>query len=109
MPYTVRSVQWQKWFELLFFSNKLSAYFIRQHRVDFAVFSEEGSGAETWTSLFPAAGETADIAEEMAARDSLRRLYRFDDSARPFPYGKALDQLIPLVIEDHVQKKSLPS
>ena len=56
-----------------------------------------------------AAGETADIAEEMAARDSLRRLYRFDDSSRPFPYGKALDRLIPLVIEDHVHKRSLPS
>ena len=57
--------------------------------------------------LFLAPGETAEIAEEMAARDALRRLFRFDDNARPVPLGKSLDKIIPLVIEDHAKVKSL--
>lgn len=32
-------------------------------------------------------GETLDIAEEMAARDALRRLFGTDESVAPVPYG----------------------
>ena len=56
---------------------------------------------------FSAPGETPEIAEEMAARDALRRLFRFDDSSRPIPLGKSIDQIIPLVIEDHAAVKTL--
>ena len=60
-------------------------------------------------NILLAPGETGDIAEEMAARDALRRLYRFDDAANPFPLGKALNLIIPSVIEDKINVKSLSS
>jgi hypothetical protein len=49
-------------------------------------------------SLFPsslaAPGETVEIAEEMAARDALRRLFRTDDARTPLPMGdESLAQL----------------
>ena len=28
------------------------------------------------------------IAEEMAARDALRKLFKFDDASKPLPFGK---------------------
>ncbi len=59
-------------------------------------------------NFYLAPGETAEIAEDMAARDALRRIFRFDDTARPIPLGKALDQVVPLVIQDHAILKSLP-
>ena len=33
-------------------------------------------------------GETVDIAEEMAARDALRRLFGTAEDSAPMPYGK---------------------
>lgn len=44
-------------------------------------------------SLAP--GETAEIAEEMAARDALRRLFRTDDARKPMPLGDDLENVTP--------------
>ena len=33
-------------------------------------------------------GESVEIAQDMAARDCLRRLFRFDDASAPIPFGK---------------------
>ena len=38
--------------------------------------------------LSKGAGETVDIAEEMAARDALRRLFGTTEDAAPIPYGE---------------------
>jgi large subunit ribosomal protein L44 len=37
--------------------------------------------------LAKGSGETVDIAEEMAARDALRRIYGTGEDAAPIPYG----------------------
>jgi len=36
-----------------------------------------------------APGETVTIAEEMAARDTLRRLFKISESRDPLPFGQA--------------------
>lgn len=58
------------------------------------------SGASTPTAVFvvglytdtkflsKGSGETLDIAEEMAARDALRRLYGTGEEAAPLPFGE---------------------
>ena len=33
------------------------------------------------------------IAEEMAARDALRKLFKFDDASKPLPFGKELHKM----------------
>lgn len=40
-----------------------------------------------------APGESAMIAEEMAARDALRKLFKFDDASKPLPFGKELHKM----------------
>ena len=44
-------------------------------------------------SIFTAPGESAMIAEEMAARDALRNIFGFHDSAKPLPFGKEFQKL----------------
>lgn len=39
-------------------------------------------------------GESVEIAQDMAARDCLRRLFRFDDASTPIPFGKMDAQLL---------------
>ena len=38
--------------------------------------------------LSKGSGETVEIAEEMAARDALRRIYGTEEEATPLPYGE---------------------
>ncbi len=33
------------------------------------------------------------IAQDLAARDALRRFFKFDDAATPIPFGKEVDDL----------------
>ena len=43
---------------------------------------------------FSAPGETAEIAEEMAALDALKKLFRFDEtSSKPLPFGRDLNNI----------------
>jgi len=37
-----------------------------------------------------APGETAEIAEDMAARDVLRRMFKYEDSSKPLPFSREL-------------------
>jgi len=39
-----------------------------------------------------APGETALIAEEMAARDALRKLFKFDTASKPLPFGRQIHE-----------------
>ncbi|CAG0895410.1 unnamed protein product [Darwinula stevensoni] len=50
-------------------------------------------------------GESLEIAEEMAARDALRRLFHLEDSASPLPFGKQ-GQDLPV---PHADKPNLPA
>ena len=44
--------------------------------------------------FFPAPGESTEIAEEMAARDALKRIFRFDEtSSKPLPFGRETKQM----------------
>ena len=53
-------------------------------------------------------GENLDIAEEMAARDALRRLYGTEEDKAPLPYGdrarKFSQNILPLY--DSLMKKN---
>jgi len=40
-----------------------------------------------------APGETVTIAEEMAARDALRRLFKITESRAPLPFGQVVHKL----------------
>ena len=44
--------------------------------------------------FFSAPGESTEIAEEMAARDALKRIFRFDEtSSKPLPLGRDAKQM----------------
>ena len=43
-------------------------------------------------SFVLAPGETALIAEEMAARDALRKLFKFDTASKPLPFGRQIHE-----------------
>lgn len=43
-------------------------------------------------SFVLAPGETALIAEEMAARDALRKLFKFDSASKPLPFGRQIHE-----------------
>lgn len=52
-------------------------------------------------------GENLDIAEEMAARDALRRIFKTNEEAAPLPYGekaRKLSQNINIIYENLVKK-----
>jgi len=57
--------------------------------------------------LLLAAGETSEIAEEMAALDALRRLYKFEDSSKPLPFGRQLQDVIPKMIKDKIDLQTI--
>ncbi len=42
-------------------------------------------------------GETLDVAEEMAARDALRRIYGTTDNSAPLPYGDKARRFAPII------------
>jgi hypothetical protein len=53
-------------------------------------------------------GESLDIAEEMAARDGLRRIYGTTDDSAPLPYGdkaRKFSQIINTIFEKYSNKK----
>ena len=52
--------------------------------------------------LSKGSGETEEIAEEMAARDALRRLYNTGEDSAPIPYGdkaRKFSQIINSIYE----------
>lgn len=58
--------------------------------------------------LSKGSGETLEIAEEMAARDALRRLFGTGEEAAPLPFGekaRKFSQIINSIYENY-QKKS---
>ena len=48
-------------------------------------------------------GETVEIAEDMAARDVLRRMFKYDDTARPLPFTREL------MVDGSLSLKSAPN
>ena len=47
--------------------------------------------------LSKGSGETLDIAEEMAARDALRRLFGTGEDSAPLPYGDRVKKHAPMI------------
>ncbi len=57
--------------------------------------------------LAKGSGETIDIAEEMAARDALRRLYGTGEESAPLPFGERARKFSQMIngIYEQLQKK----
>jgi hypothetical protein len=43
----------------------------------------------------------------MAAQDALRRIFNFNDSSRPLPFGKYVQDIIPKLVEEKINVKML--